>query len=513
MTLPPPPTRHAARPPAALLVLAVLLAAPAAFADRQLGTIGPPPRQDPQRETAAEGLPPLPLPATPLRRSEPKAEPAPPLFVGRLAYGDAQDYMPNPGDLDNLLRHVRKQLGAWYGHEIMSVEAIARKHQAGERVEVPLLYMSGYETFTFTEAQRQALRDYLLDGGTLFAEATLGSPAFAESFREEMRRIFPKRRLRPLQLDHPLFRGYYPYEHVNYFSITDGFHSRQQAPPQMSGLTLAARTAVILSPYDMSCGLDEFYAPEAPRVGDRKPTPTRAMMPADAIRMGVNLVAFVSANRTFARAQAHTRPIEGEQARRRSAVKLGLLRHHGDWNPDPNALYQLIRAAARQTSVPVAYDPTPVDPTPGELAETPILIMTGMDAPRLGEAAIQALRRHLQAGGTLFVNNTSGYARFDRQARDLFARLLPDATLERLPAGHPLFSALHEIQTLRDAGTGQSRQPHVEAITLRDRAAVIYSPHDTLGMLKGVHDPYANAYAPESARRLALNILCYALQP
>ena len=32
-----------------------------AAAERQLGTIGPPPRQDPQRQTAAEGMPPLPL--------------------------------------------------------------------------------------------------------------------------------------------------------------------------------------------------------------------------------------------------------------------------------------------------------------------------------------------------------------------------------------------------------------------------------------------------------------------
>ena len=45
---------------------------------RRLGTCGPPPRKNPQRQTSAEGFPPLPLPVTPLRRSEPKAEPAPP---------------------------------------------------------------------------------------------------------------------------------------------------------------------------------------------------------------------------------------------------------------------------------------------------------------------------------------------------------------------------------------------------------------------------------------------------
>ncbi|MCL6504293.1 MAG: twin-arginine translocation signal domain-containing protein, partial [Pirellulales bacterium] len=52
----------------------------AAQAARRLGTCGPPPRKSPERQTSAEGMPPLPLPVTPLRRSEPKAEPAPPLM-------------------------------------------------------------------------------------------------------------------------------------------------------------------------------------------------------------------------------------------------------------------------------------------------------------------------------------------------------------------------------------------------------------------------------------------------
>src|SRR5688572_4680475 len=43
--------------------------------DRKLGTCGPPPRKNPERQTSAEAMPPLPLPAVPLRRSEPKAEP------------------------------------------------------------------------------------------------------------------------------------------------------------------------------------------------------------------------------------------------------------------------------------------------------------------------------------------------------------------------------------------------------------------------------------------------------
>ena len=80
------------------LLLTFFTVAPATlYGQRRVGTIGPPPRKNPQRQTSAEGFPPLPLPVTPLRRSEPKAEPAPPLFMAKLIYGKDQDYMPNPG--------------------------------------------------------------------------------------------------------------------------------------------------------------------------------------------------------------------------------------------------------------------------------------------------------------------------------------------------------------------------------------------------------------------------------
>ncbi len=509
---------NAQRPrPLLLLVTVAAIAGATTFAalaeqrERRLGTIGPPPRQDPQRQTSAEGLPPLPLPVVPLRRSEPKAEPAPPLFVGKLRYGTWQDYMPNPGDIDNLLRHVRSQIDAWYGWTLYGLDEVVAAHEGDEPVPVPMIYMSGYHPFEFSDQERLALRQYLLDGGTLVAEATLGSPAFTESFREQMQRIFPQRRLVRLDIDHPLYRGYYDYSNVHYFSVDGGIRTRSEGPPEFYGINIAARTAVIFSPFDMSCGWDEFYAPPASERVPEAPR-TRAMMPEDAVRMGINIVAYVSAQRRFATAQAQTRQIIGQQPDRRAAVPLALLRHQGDWNPDPNSLYQLIRQAAQRTSMPVAFELKAVDPVIEQLAETPLVVMTGMDEPGLDEREVEALRRHVLAGGFLFINNTSGFARFDREARALIGRILPEHELEPLDEDHPVFSSLFQIQQMRDAGTGRTRPAQLEGVSVRGRTVVIYSPNDTLAMLKGIHDPYANAYDTESATRLSLNILTYAIR-
>src|SRR5215470_14314924 len=136
---------------------------------RKLGTCGPPPRKNPQRQTSAEGMPPLPLPAVPLRRSEPKAEPAPPLMVAKLEYGATQDWNTDPGDVDNLMRHVRAALGLWYGWKPLNVQELVALHKADKGLKIPCLYISGHESFEFSADQRAAIVQYLLDGGTLLA--------------------------------------------------------------------------------------------------------------------------------------------------------------------------------------------------------------------------------------------------------------------------------------------------------------------------------------------------------
>src|SRR5213593_4693014 len=101
-------------------------------ADRKVGTCGPPPRKNPERQTSAEGMPPLPLPAVPLRRSEPKAEPTPPLMIAKLEYGTTQDWNTDPGDVDNLMRHCRYQLGLWYGWKQFNVNELVALHKANK---------------------------------------------------------------------------------------------------------------------------------------------------------------------------------------------------------------------------------------------------------------------------------------------------------------------------------------------------------------------------------------------
>ena len=84
---------------------------------------GPPPPAKPHHQTGGESFPPLPLPATPLRRSEKKRPPSPPALVGKMAMGATRwitkdgkrvqyrDWMTDPADVITLLELDRRQAG------------------------------------------------------------------------------------------------------------------------------------------------------------------------------------------------------------------------------------------------------------------------------------------------------------------------------------------------------------------------------------------------------------------
>src|SRR5207302_105108 len=195
---------------------------------RKLGTCGPPPQKSPQRQTSAEGMPPLPLPAVPLRRSEPKAEPTPPLMIAKLEYGTTQDWNTDPGD------------------------------------------------------------------------ACCGRREFADAFRAEVRKMFPQRPLDLLEMDHPVFRAFHKYTAVNYRSYKAGTKSETQGPPEILGMNLGCRAAVLLTPWDMSCGWDNHAHEHGAR-----------LLPGDAVRLGINIVSYVAALRHVAEVQSVTREVSG----------------------------------------------------------------------------------------------------------------------------------------------------------------------------------------------------------
>ncbi len=302
-------------------------------------------------------------------------------------------------------------------------------------------------------------------------------------------------------MDHPIFRAFHKYLSVHCIQWKDGIKLETESKPEVQVMNIGLRAGVIFSPWDLSCGWDEHTHERGSR-----------LLPGDAIRLGINLVSYIAALRHVAEDQAVTREISASNARPRQQFVLAQLKHQGDWNPDPNSSVQLLRHLASESSLAVAFDLKHVDPTEAKVAPFPFLYMTGFRDPQFTSDEVAVLRRHMQAGGFLFINNCSGYNAFDRHVRTLVGKLFPDLKLTAIPKDHPLLRSFHTIKEVKDRQSGQDRPVELEGITIKNRLVLVYSKNDTITHLKQVSDPFGNGYDADSCRKLAMNIVAYALQ-
>ncbi len=130
--------------------------------------------------------------------------------------------------------------------------------------DMPILYLSGTTDFQLSEAERAGLRQFLLKGGVLFAEAADGRATFDAGFRAEMARVLPNQPLTQLPSSHPIFTRPMNLASVKArpaLAVKRG--NQTQQAPEMYGIDVNGSLGVIYSPNDLSAGWERAIAPYA----------------------------------------------------------------------------------------------------------------------------------------------------------------------------------------------------------------------------------------------------------
>jgi hypothetical protein len=141
--------------------------------------------------------------------------------------------------------------------------------------DAPLLWVSGHKPFNWTPAEREALRKYVQNGGTILAEDCHGP--FGEVFQDEVRRIFGQE-LDPVPMSDDLFRSFYVMDKLPPGDV------RERLP--IKGLrTKDGRLGVIYSPNDYS---DSWKVPRGSYVPDEGKE--------QAYRIGINMYVYILAH-------------------------------------------------------------------------------------------------------------------------------------------------------------------------------------------------------------------------
>ncbi len=198
----------------------------------------------------------------------------PRLGIARLQYDGGGDWYANPSSLANLLAAIRERTS------LPVDRAEGRVTLTDDRLwDYPFLHLTGHGNITLSDAEVVRLREYLQRGGFLHADDNYG---LDESFRREMKRVFPDRELVDVPLAHPIYHAVYAFPRG-----LPKIHEHDGKPARGYGIFLGDRLAVY---YSYSSDLGNGW--EDPRTYD-DPSVLREA----ALRMGINLFVYAVTSR------------------------------------------------------------------------------------------------------------------------------------------------------------------------------------------------------------------------
>ena len=185
-----------------------------------------------------------------------------------------------------------------------------------------------------------------------------------------------------------------------------------------------------------------------------------------------------------------------------------------DWNRHPQGVHYLTRELESQWKTKLNWQT--IDGSRAEvqdLAETPVLFISGRDQLDLTPAQKRALKAYIENGNFIFAeanqgNGCGNNVAFDRKFRQLMAELFPDTPLEPIGATHPIWNSHFVLQP----------DPNWPVLGLQAccRTSVIYCPKSLTGHWQlnrtAILDqlPRRAKSQVQYAREIGVNIVSYA---
>jgi len=200
------------------------------------------------------------------------------------------------------------------------------------------------------------------------------------------------------------------------------------------------------------------------------------------------------------------------------SVRIVRLSHRGAPLAHTGGVDVLAQEVALRTSVDIAPTAMTLEATHPRMAGNPMAVLTGAGAVRFSPAERDGLRRWLELGGFLLIDNAgqaSASKVFDRSVREELAAILPAHGLSRVSPEHVLYRSFYRL----DYAAGRViHQPYLEGISVGRRLAVVLSHNDVFGAFaRNPKGRFVATPAPggenqrEMAFRFGVNAVLYAL--
>ena len=123
--------------------------------------------------------------------------------ITRLKYGGGGDWYADPSSLPNLLDFIQKETKIK-----TSSKEIKASIESSNFYNNPYYYITGHGKINFNSNEVSILREALLNGAFLHADDNYGMD---ESFRIEMKKVFPEKEWVEIPHNHELFNIFYKF--------------------------------------------------------------------------------------------------------------------------------------------------------------------------------------------------------------------------------------------------------------------------------------------------------------
>ncbi len=192
-------------------------------------------------------------------------------------------------------------------------------------------------------------------------------------------------------------------------------------------------------------------------------------------------------------------------------MKLALLVYGGggDWYANPTSLKNLASYCNQQLHTKLALQEAQVEVGSPDLFNYPFVHMTGHGRWVLTDAEAQNLRKYLEAGGFLHIDDNYG---LDQYVRPALKQVFPELTLVEVPFSHPIYhNAFNFNNGLPKIHDHDKKPPKGYGLMYKGRLVCFYSSETDLG--DGWEDPEVHKDNPQKhidALQMGANLVQYA---
>ena len=435
-----------------------------------------------------------------------------PVVLGKYDHGVA-DWDQHPRGIHYLTRSIEKDWNAiekGKGTKLNWQTVRAKDATTNDLFESPVLFMSGRDAIGLDAQQKKTLKEYIENGGFLFAEACQGdgcgsNAPFDAAFRELMVELFPDSKLLPLAPDHSIWNAQYRIGPSRTWPLL--------------GLQACCRTSVVYCPANLSC----YWALNRPGVQrDNNANPRLLQKIEYCKQVGTNVVAYATGRQLKEKLATQVIDKRATSVLSDRALVLPKLSHSGGADDAPNAWGKILKELSRNEGLEIQTEKKMIPADLESLADHPFVFMHGRNEFSFSAEERAAIRKYLELGGFIFADSICASQAFADSFRSEMAQIIGQG-ISRIPDEHeiwtnPKYGAPITKLSLRikqpDGGGFKPRDlnaPEMEGITFEGRLVVLFSPNDLSCALENKSVSDCSGYTRKDATLIARKIVLYSL--